>query len=660
MKMEKALYLNGKPLIHPPLTIEEQLNERLDRTGYKIDDLNRLNEKPVLQIIDLDGLTSGYLNNNPIFQMLKQEIMNWNEKITLHRAEQIKLQDPLVSDNLYRQLKNSLLEVVSTRNKIQQQEFLNKVSNWFFSQLPKSQTASLKQSLLEKKDSTLHFIPNTYNSNLYASGIEDYALKFRSVHPEFDPPEDRVKTYQRKNLLSDTSTRPGTTPGVLGIPQLTRPQTSQTTYKMIDQVEKIQRPKTNQQHTLPKQQQSWMYDPNFSVYQQNDDQQQKSTRRQIQREESPLKADKPSDRDKLDQIDGIEQEPDEDEDQSPQKLEESNKNLASQQEIQPVKKKKKKERSDKYISIAPSNKTYKTDLETQNAYQIGQKSRLGEFQGTFHNYDPTQIEDKMVSAKLNQYYTEQRVKEVKEQREDIEMVQSMKNWATNKSRIDEMILQSEYLTAMGSQYSNVGIKMSDLYESKKMDLVEEKAYANYLNKSNLPKARMIQSAVPMTKIVSNTVIPTQVEEEAEDFQSKQADLEKQINSQRLQLLKMSRGACLPGGLINYPNNETIQSNRVMSSSCFKSAQPQRQFSSVLKTHSIKQELDSQIGEIKQLKNRLASANKFVPINILQKSILIPQGHANPYKVPLPKPGILLSNLPDDSKQKKGKKKKIQK
>ncbi|CAD8056412.1 unnamed protein product [Paramecium sonneborni] len=658
MKMEKALYLNGKPLIKPPLTVDEQLNERLDRTGYKIDDLNRLNEKPVLQIIDLDGLTSGYLNNNPLFQMLKQQIMNWNEKVTLHRAEQIKLLDPLVSDNLYRQLKNSLLEVVSTRNKIQQQDFLNKVSNWFFSQLPKSQTASLKQSLLEKKDSTLHFIPNTYNEDQYTSGIEDYTLKFRSVHPEFDPPEDRVKTYQRKNLLSDTSTRPGTTPGVLGVSQFTRPQTSQTTYKMIDQVEKLQRPKTNQLHTLSKQQQTWMYDPNFPVFQPIEDKQQKSSRRLIQREESPLKADKPTDRDKLDQIEGIEQEQDEDEDQSPEKIEESNKNLASQQEIQTVKKKKKKERADKYISIAPENKTYKTDFETQNAYQIGQKFRLGEQQGTFHNYDPSQIEDKMVAARLNQYYSEQRIKEVKEQREDVEMVQSMKEWATNKSRIDEMVLQSEYLTAMGSQYSNVGIKISDLYESKKMDLAEEKAYANYLNRTSLPKARMVQSAVPMTKVVQNTVIPTQVEEEAEDFQSKQADLEKQINSQRLQLLKMSRGACLPGGLTNNPNQETIQSNRIMSSSCFKSAQPKRLFSSVLKTHSIKQELDSQIGEIKQLKNRLASANKFVPINILQKSILIPQGHANPYKVPLPKPGILLANLPDNTKQTKTKKKKI--
>ena len=86
----------------------------------------------------------------------------------------------------------------------------------------------------------------------------------------------------------------------------------------------------------------------------------------------------------------------------------------------------------------------------------------------------------------------------------------MKDWASNKSRIDEMVLQSEYvylnynlyqLTAMGSQYSNVGIKISDLYESKKMDLAEEKAYSNYLKRSSLPKARMVQSAVPMAKIV---------------------------------------------------------------------------------------------------------------------------------------------------------------
>ncbi|CAD8059383.1 unnamed protein product [Paramecium sonneborni] len=179
MNMEKAFYLNGKPLIKPQLSNDEQLNERLDRTGYKIDDLNRLNEKPVLQIIDLDGLTSSYLNNNPLFQILKSQIMNWNEKVTLHRAEQIKLSNPLVSDNLYRQLKNSLLEIVSTRNKIQQKDFLTKVSNWFFSQLPKSQTASLKQSLLDKKDSTLHFIPNTYNEDQYTSGIEDYVLKQR-------------------------------------------------------------------------------------------------------------------------------------------------------------------------------------------------------------------------------------------------------------------------------------------------------------------------------------------------------------------------------------------------------------------------------------------------------------------------------------------------
>lgn len=31
--------------------------------------------------------------------------------------------------------------------------------------------------------------------------------------------------------------------------------------------------------------------------------------------------------------------------------------------------------------------------------------------------------------------------------------------------------------------------MSDIYESKKMDLAEEKAYANYLNA--VPKSRMV-------------------------------------------------------------------------------------------------------------------------------------------------------------------------
>lgn len=48
MKMENSLYLNGKPLIEPPLTIDQKLNERLVRTGYNIEDINKLNELPTL------------------------------------------------------------------------------------------------------------------------------------------------------------------------------------------------------------------------------------------------------------------------------------------------------------------------------------------------------------------------------------------------------------------------------------------------------------------------------------------------------------------------------------------------------------------------------------------------------------------------------------
>ncbi|CAD8043098.1 unnamed protein product [Paramecium primaurelia] len=658
MKMERSFYLNGKPLVQPPLTIDQQLNERLSRTGYKIEDINKLNERPILQIIDLDGLTSGYLNNNQIFQMLKQQIMTWNERVTLHRAQQIELKDPFVYDNLFRQLKNSLLEVVSTRNKQQQLEFLNKVSSWFFRQLPKSQKQSLTQSLIEKKDNTLQYIPNTYNESMYASGIEDYKSKNRSMHPDIDPPEDRVKSYHRKNLLSDTSTRPGTTPGIMGFSQYTRPQTSQTTYKMIDQVDKLSRPGTNQQYSVIKQQASWMYDTNFPVFE-TFEEQQKSTRRQIPREESPLKANKPTDRDYIEGIEQ-EQEQDEDEEQSPDKIDGSQKNMESQKDISPKKKKKKKERKDKYISIAPEKKTYKTDKDTELAYQIGQNQRVGELQGIFHNYDPTNIEDNMAAARLNQYYQQQRIKEVKEQREDIEMVQSMKDWAANKSRIDEIILQSQQLQSMGSQFSTIGIKVSDIYESKKMDLAEEKAYANYLNKASYPKGRIIQTAIPITKIIENTVLPTQVDDEAEDFQSKNAYLESRINSQRLYFLKRARGSWLPGGEQNHPSAENIQNNRSLSSSCFRSVQPSKQFSTVFKSHSIKSDIDKQISEINVLKNRLASEKRIVPITILQKSLVIPQGHLNPHKIPLPKPGILLANIPDTGKKTRGKKKKSKK
>lgn len=41
-----------------------------------------------------------------------------------------------------------------------------------------------------------------------------------------------------------------------------------------------------------------------------------------------------------------------------------------------------------------------------------------------------------------------------------------------------------------------------------MDLVEEKAYANYLNKTSYPKGRIISSALPITKIIENTILPT--------------------------------------------------------------------------------------------------------------------------------------------------------
>lgn len=61
---------------------------------------------------------------------------------------------------------------------------------------------------------------------MYHSSVTDYFDHYRSQHREIEPPEDRVKEYKRKNLISDASTRPGTVPQMMAVSQVTRPQTS--------------------------------------------------------------------------------------------------------------------------------------------------------------------------------------------------------------------------------------------------------------------------------------------------------------------------------------------------------------------------------------------------------------------------------------------------
>jgi len=56
-----------------------------------------------------------------------------------------------------------------------------------------------------------------YPPEAYGSNVNDFWNKYRSIHEKIDLPEDRVKEYQRKHLvsaISTTLTRPGTSGGL--------------------------------------------------------------------------------------------------------------------------------------------------------------------------------------------------------------------------------------------------------------------------------------------------------------------------------------------------------------------------------------------------------------------------------------------------------------
>lgn len=104
-----------------------------------------------------------------------------------------------------------------------------------------------------------------------------------------------------------------------------------------------------------------MYDTSFPVFETFEEQ--KTTRRNIFRQDSPLKAEKPV----QEEDEGALNE--EEEAESPDGPAQSQKRMSQSSVGSPMKKGGKKTRADKYISIAPDQKTYKNDAQTEAAYK---------------------------------------------------------------------------------------------------------------------------------------------------------------------------------------------------------------------------------------------------------------------------------------------------
>lgn len=65
--MDKDFYVNGKPLISPPKGVHELFEEVLERNQLDKQAVMKLDEKPVVYLVEIEGLTSMYLDRDPIF-----------------------------------------------------------------------------------------------------------------------------------------------------------------------------------------------------------------------------------------------------------------------------------------------------------------------------------------------------------------------------------------------------------------------------------------------------------------------------------------------------------------------------------------------------------------------------------------------------------------
>jgi len=70
--------------------------------------------------------------------------------------------------------------------------------------------------------------------------------------------------------------------------------------------------------------------------------------------------------------------------------------------------------------------------------------------------------------RLNEVYNERRNRDLKELREDEELLEKIQEWADNRGRIDEMTGHKNEILTTGSKFGSVGIKMSEIFSEPKL------------------------------------------------------------------------------------------------------------------------------------------------------------------------------------------------
>lgn len=103
-------------------------------------------------LVDVEELHSVWLKDDANFNYLKGQIINWNKEIESCEAHKIRRIE--FRNKLYQELSYHLLQIVNSKNRLNQQKFLQDVKFWYEMQL----------SLLSKNVKTLEptkFVPNS-------------------------------------------------------------------------------------------------------------------------------------------------------------------------------------------------------------------------------------------------------------------------------------------------------------------------------------------------------------------------------------------------------------------------------------------------------------------------------------------------------------------
>ena len=183
----------------------EKLNNRtpsfdvqIQSKGIELNDLYKLDNRNQFEKVKEDGLRSLFLEQNPKFIALVDEVHRWNQDVENFQIGKLKsMQHGHWRNSLIKNLVNMMKEVIITSDRQVQNKFLDNTYEWYLKETSTKgmnidQPKQGSQSRPQTSTSEMRYSASENNFyNLFSNS--EFERGNRSRHPTLDPPEDRYK-----------------------------------------------------------------------------------------------------------------------------------------------------------------------------------------------------------------------------------------------------------------------------------------------------------------------------------------------------------------------------------------------------------------------------------------------------------------------------------